>query len=384
MRKKSLIFLIIGIISTLGGAGLIVYPFIKPIEEKPDLVFPTVPTVAQESKKAYSILTGVEIADESLNSSPVFCVQVPNGTDGARPQAGLDDAEIVFEAIAEAGITRFATIFQNPSSTIIGPVRSLRTYYLQWDIPFDCTIVHAGGAQDALQAVTAYKHQSENYTYMYRGTYSRRLWNNLFTTASKLNQIAINQNHPTSNPQGFARMTPEESERSRIDTLVSDHLDITTSTDKNTSELVPITSRAAFRFGNSSVFNIVYNYDIATNTYFRSFASGAAHEIYSCPTDDQFKKNPEDICTLKQLSPSVVIAMVVQEQKAPGGYYEAITTTGTGDAYIFQNGTTIKATWSKPTYNDQIRFLDADGNDIKLAPGQTWISAVPKYGSVEY
>ena len=47
----------------------------------------------------YSVLTGEEITDASLNSSPTYCVQIPNGTDGARPQAGLTHAAVVFEAI---------------------------------------------------------------------------------------------------------------------------------------------------------------------------------------------------------------------------------------------------------------------------------------------
>ena len=92
----------------------------------------------------YSNFTGYEIADVTLNNSPTFCVQIPNGsTDGARPQAGLTEAGVVFEAIAETGITRFAAIFQLQDAYatlpdgqktmmttpgIIGPIRSLRPY----------------------------------------------------------------------------------------------------------------------------------------------------------------------------------------------------------------------------------------------------------------
>ena len=94
----------------------------------------------------YSSLTGEEISDASLNNSPTYCVQIPNGTDGGRPQAGLGQAAVIFEAIAERGITRFAAVFQNPTVGVIGPIRSLRSYYLDWDTPFDCTVVHAGGS----------------------------------------------------------------------------------------------------------------------------------------------------------------------------------------------------------------------------------------------
>ena len=84
------------------------------------------------------------------------------------------------------------------------------------------------------------------------------------------------------------------------------------------------------------------------------------------------------------MSPSVVVAMVVSERRASDNYHEDITTIGSGDAYIFQNGTAIKGTWNKASRADQIRFLDPEGKEIKLAPGQTIVSAVPNYGGIDY
>jgi hypothetical protein len=62
------------------------------------------------------------------------------------------------------------------------------------------------------------------------------------------------------------------------------------------------------------------------------------------------------------------------------GYREVITTTGSGQATIFQNGTAIAATWHKADSNSQINFTDSAGKDIPLVRGQTWISAVPNGG----
>ena len=76
--------------------------------------------------------------------------------------------------------------------------------------------------------------------------------------------------------------------------------------------------------------------------------------------------------------------MMVSERRASDNYHEDITTTGSGEAYIFQNGAAIKGTWKKPSVAEQIRFYDEDGTEIALAPGQTFIEAVPNYGSVEY
>ncbi len=179
-------------------------------------------------------------------------------------------------------------------------------------------------------------------------------------------------------------MTPDQSTASRLEKTAAEKLDITTPSTGNTSAYAPQATHITFTFGSSPTFNVVYDYDAGSNTYNRSYTNGEAHNSYSCPTEDLGEKNPEDVCTLQQISPSVAIAMIVQERRASDNYHENITTTGTGDAYVFQNGTVTKGKWTKNTKEDQIKFIDENGAEIKLAPGQTFISAIPQYGSVAY
>ena len=236
--KKWLVLLICGIVGILIGVACLLVVFLRPKAEVEALTFPEIPSKT-ESEATYSLLTGEKLAEGTDKNAPVFCIQTPNGMDGARPQSGLTEAGVIFEAIAEAGITRFAALYQNPSGAVIGPIRSLRMYYLEWDTPFDCTIVHAGGAADAVAAVSSggYRNFDESYTYMFRGTYSNRLWNNLFITSNKLKQFNSDRGYNSSDLKGFARMTPEDSEKKRVDSLVSEKLEITKPTDKNTSKL---------------------------------------------------------------------------------------------------------------------------------------------------
>lgn len=383
-KKDWLVFLIIGIVSFAAGMGCIIYALLKPQIKSEALSYPTLPS-SKDSNETYSDLTGQVLSEASLKNSPIYCIQVPNGTDGARPQAGLTEAGVIFEAIAEAGITRFAAIFQNPSSAVIGPIRSLRLYYLEWDTPFDCTIVHAGGADDALREVASggYSDLSENYNYMYRGTYGTRLWNNLFTTPSDLKRFSNDSGKTSSNAKGFSRMTPTESNKNRIENQAAEILNITTPTNKNTSELTPKVTNISFNFGSSAIFNVNYEYNQENNTYRRNYGIGA-HQVYTCPGEDLGERNPEDICELTTMSPSTVIAIIVKEHRASDNYHEDITTIGSGDAYIFQNGIAIPGKWTKSTREDQIKFTDSEGNEIKLAPGQTIVSAIPEYGSVDY
>ncbi len=387
--KANLIFLITGIIASLGGIACILFVFLAPKDLIPDLVFPEIPSQKTSEVKIYSTLTGKELASESEKTAPIYCVQTPNAAyDGTRPQTGLTEAGVVFEAIAERGITRFAALYQNPKSGIIGPIRSLRLYFLEWDTPFDCTVVHAGGADDAMAAVRSgrYSHIEENYTYMYRGNYAYHNWNNLFTTPQLLANFSSDTGKVTSNPTSLTRMTPEEADHNLIDNQIFEKLDITTSTEKNTSELSPKISNINLGFGYNQAFNLNYRYNPSTNTYDRYFATGNAHTVYNCVNENLYDKDPTDVCSETTLSPSVVIAIFINEHVASDNYHETITTTGSNLAYVFQNGIAIKGTWQKSSVEEQIRFYDESGQEIALAPGQTWISAIPEaYGGyVEY
>ena len=366
-------------------------PAKEPKTEEEELV--VVPDKTKEEPDVphyYSRLSGLEIDSEETNSHPTFCVQIPNGVDGARPQAGLQDAQVVFEAIAESGITRFAAIYQDPPA-VIGPIRSLRLYYLQWDLPFDCTVVHAGGSSEALDAIKSYgvRDLSEDYHHMWRSSTNytvQRLWNNLFTSNEYLNGYNKLNGYLSSDIKSFARLTPTEAARNKIDVQVKEKLVIDRPSTGDTETLTPSVSHITMRIGAMPNFNPVYDYDAATNTYKRSYETGQPHMSYDC-TGKTEEVTPELVCEEVQITANVVIGMLVQERKASyDNYHEDISVVGAGDAYIFQNGTVIKGTWEKPSKESQIIFRDSAENDIKLVPGKTWISAIPQTygGSVSY
>lgn len=329
----------------------------------------------------YSNLTGLEITDAEQNESPTFCIQIPNGsTDGGRPQAGLTQAGVVFEAIAETGITRFAAVFQNPTSSAIGPVRSLRPYYLDWDTPFDCTVTHAGGSDEALAAIRqgGQRNLDENYSYMWREDGTGRLWNNLFTSPSDLLQFNADHGYTTSNPKTFPRLAPDEAAK-----IASQNLNPECPEGED-CDIVPPTSTVRINFGNWVNYNTVYNYNPEANTYARSYQSGDAHLVYECPAGLNQPNTKTECGELEQVAPSAVVAMMVQERTMADGYHESITTIGSGKAYIFQNGEVIEGTWGKASQDSQIVFKDASGEVVKFTPGQLWIAAVPQFGSVSW
>ena len=399
-RKKHIIIAVIVILAlaAIGGTVAALYFLVwnKPKDETP------AGEEAQpepEAPKIYSKLTGLEIASESENSLPLYCMQVPNGADGPRPQTGLDEAGVVFEAIAEAGITRFAAVFQNPKSKALGPIRSLRSYYLDWDTPFDCAIVHAGGSDDAVAAVRSggYHDLTESVVYMWRDYNSYWAPNNLMTSPALLEKFAKDDGYTSANPQTFPRLTPKEVEAvihpsaEPPESSEAENADSAKCTNNDATDCIsgPVITRITdinVNFGSVPTFNTVYKYDAETNTYKRSYASGEEHLVYNCANTDKTEPSPKQDCGIaKQLAPSAVAVMMVDERLDTDNYHHVIQTIGTGTAYVFQNGTVIKGTWKKSSKSAQIEFNDEAGNVVSFTPGQLWVAAVPNYGgSVKY
>lgn len=375
--------IIVFLLLVAGGAGIAWYYFSQQHESTPDgdSTNPNQPS----TRPVYSVLTGLEITDTSANTNPTFCVQIPNGsTDGARPQVGLTEAGVVFEAIAETGITRFAAIFQNPNTSVIGPIRSLRPYYLDWDTPFDCTVTHAGGSQEALAAIAqgGQRNLDESTVYMWREQNSARRWNNLFTSPSDL--LKFNQDHgyTTSHPKTFPRLTPS---------AVVEHLAAMNSCDPEAGTVDPNNcaqyDRANYiraNFGGIADYNVRYQYDATTNRYLRSYENGDAHMVYSCPDTLERPNTTTECGDLVQVAPSAIAIMRVQESTMADGYHEQISTISSGKAYIFQNGEALEGTWKKSSQASQIEFRNAAGDLISFAPGQLWIMALPQFGNLSW
>ncbi len=318
-------------------------------------------------------------ADQN-NTKRINCIQIPNGTD-ARPQVGLNEAKIVYEAIAEGGITRFAAIFRGTNARMIGPVRSLRTYFLEWDTPYDCTIVHAGGEKKALEQVKSRNHLSESTTYMWRDYSEYYNPNNLFTSAELLNSFNRDQNYQRSEPKVFPRLTSEQNDK---------ELKKIKKAEKAASNEYAFAKNIYIHVTAAQNYNVKYDYDATTNTYLRSYEGNSGkHMVYDCSKgyNTGNKMRPKRECELKQVAPKVVAVIKVDEKLNQDNHYrEDISTTGSGDAWIFQNGVVIEADWNRGTNDSGLKFKDKKtGNEIKLAPGQTFITAIAKsYGYVKY
>ncbi len=302
--------------------------------EAPDIA------IAERPVHYYSPLTGVEVTDEATTKLPVTAIMIENSPD-ARPHSGLKQAGIVYEAIAEGGITRYAAIYQEDKPTLIGPVRSLRPYFLDWIAAYDASVVHVGGSARALTEVRngTYRDLDQffNGSSFWRAN-DRYAPHNVYTSFEKLDALEKSKGYTSSSFTGWERQDGKATE-------------------------TPDATTVKINFS-SALYNTYYTYDATTNTYAR-FLGGVKHL-------DREKG---------QITPSVIIAMMVDEKTVQeDGSREDITTTGNGKAYIFQNGTVVEATWRKTATKSQIQWLDSEGNSIVLNRGQTWVAAVPNRG----
>ncbi|HVO86328.1 MAG TPA: DUF3048 domain-containing protein, partial [Candidatus Binatia bacterium] len=291
-----------------------------------------------------SPLTGLPVAPD-LAARPVTGIMIEN-SDAARPQSGLQDAGVVYEAIAEAGITRFLALFQDASPQYIGPVRSLRPYYIDFAAPFQATIVHVGGSPDALAEVNNGNYR--NLDQFANGAYftridSRDAPHNVYTSFAELDKANAAKGWTSSVYTPWPR--------------------------KADKKLITPTAKTIQMAISGPDFYANYAYDAKTNTYMRSEA-GAPHMELVSPTDT----------TGVQIHPKVVIAVVMPlsngQLDSSGAYYSDYTTTGSGTAYVFQDGGVTVGQWTKTDTFGQITFTDSTGKSIKFNAGQTWISLV--------
>ena len=338
-NKHRKLVLITGVVFLALVVGVTAYILIT--QKTPSKSPQTKTTIQQKPAiKYYSPLTGSLVASEAVTKYPVTGIMIENSPE-ARPQSGLKDSGVVFEAIAEGGITRFLVLYQEQKPQMIGPVRSLRLYDIDWLAAFNAGIGHIGGSAAALSEIRNGNYrdldQFFNSAYYWRAT-DRYSPHNVYTSFDKLDALNTAKGYTTSSFTGFSR-----TDGKAVKKPDATNIDITMS---------------------SALFNSSYTYDTKTNAYTRS-QGGEPH------LDRESG----------QITPSVVIALKVDENTVfEDGWRESIVTTGSGAAVIFQNGTAINATWSKPTQADQITFTDASGLTIPLVRGQTWISAVPNDG----
>lgn len=263
----------------------------------------------------------------------------------ARPQSGIRDAGVVYEAVAEGGITRFLTLFQEAQPGYIGPIRSVRPYYLDWLVPFDAPVAHVGGSAEAIAQIRAENIKDLDYgvnSGYYQRISTRYAPHNVYTSRAKLLELQNSKGWNKSEFTGWERKAEAPSAAANAKSI---SLNIS-----------------------SFLYNPIFSYDVASNSYIRSQA-GKPH------VDEK---------TNLPIAPKTVIAIVMPKSIHPDGVHTVYGTSGSGKAFVFQDGIVTTGTWEKADRKTQIQFKGADSKPIPINIGNVWISVVGLESSVSY
>ena len=293
-------------------------------------------------------LDGVMITDVAASTRHPLGVIIENHTD-ARPQQGLTAASIVYEAIAEGGITRFLALYGTNTPDEVGPIRSMRTYFLNWAEGYEAYTAHVGGNIDALDQIRS-DGALDLDQFRYSAPYGRKSGlgvsseHTMFASVPKLyDQASANKYTTDNNFKVYAFKDDAAKDSAEYAAL-------------------PESQSISINYGNPN-YNVVFNYDKATNSYLRSMGGK--------PHSDRISK--------AQINPKNVIVMTVNRKATVTRINEhgyIMTTTGEGTARMFIDGKEIIGTWKKTSNSSREVFYDAAGKEITFNRGQFWISVI--------
>jgi Protein of unknown function (DUF3048) N-terminal domain/Protein of unknown function (DUF3048) C-terminal domain len=290
-------------------------------------------------------LDGVPVSP-SLAGQHVIAVMIDD-LSPARPQSGISDASVVWQAPAEGGIPRYMLLFQERTPRAVGPVRSARYYYIAWASEWKAAYVHAGGSPQALDTLRAQGSGQLVYnadqfawgSYFWRVT-TRFPPHNLYTDGKHLRELSRRLGATAPPAKAVWRFGPDAplEQRPQGGQIEVDYL----------------------------ANRIVYRYDRATNTY-RRFVTGST-------------KQQVDAGTKQLVAPKNVVIMRMVfgalNDGHPNKHRLEARITGSGVAWIATNGHTMKGTWRKRSVSSPTRFYDAGGHQVRLTVGQTFVQVM--------
>lgn len=293
------------------------------------------------TEKIYSPLSGVETTKE-LAARPVTGIMIENSPD-ARPQSGIAQAGVVFEAVAEGGITRFLVLFQDTRPQIIGPVRSLRPYYLDWVMGYDAAIAHVGGSEEAAASVAARQAKDLNefaYAAYFWRSGDRPAPHNVYTSFDKLDELKDRTHYDTSKFTPYSR--------------------------KNDEPVNPPTNTVITVDYSGPQFVAQFRYDPATNQYLRFIAG------------------QPDIDREVNVQIAAKNVVIINMPTSYNGKYAVMPSVGSGDGVVLRDGIAIKANWKKEHPGAMLELTDDAGQAIALNRGMTWFMIAPQGRAVTY
>jgi len=308
-----------------------------------------------------------------------LAVMIENHSD-SRPQSGLSSADVIYEAVAEGGITRFMGVFYcgiAAKSVNLAPVRSAREHYLGWVLEYDALYNHVGGAglcnddtvddrAKALCHIQQYKIKDMDqfgisfptcYRNYDRLDHTVATEHTMVCVTDKLASLAKQRGWTNVDATGVSWDKAFQPWKFKDDAKENERGSATS------------ISFVAWK-GYEKEYGVRWDYNKMANVYKR-FNGGVAHT---------------DLETKEQLSAKAIVILFAKETGPVDDHMHLLyANIGSGDAIVFQDGKATKAVWKKETKNARTKFFDAATNkEIVLTRGQIWIEMLPIGTTVTY
>lgn len=273
-----------------------------------------------------------------------IAVMIDNVGD-ARPQAGLNDAYIVYEIIVEGNLTRLMAVYKDADLDKIGPVRSARHYFLDYALENDAIFVHFGWSPKAQLDITSL--DVDNINGMAES--SKSFWrvrdknapHNAVTSTENILKIA--------NRKKYKTVSTKES----VLNYVTNEVQLQNG-DEATSITIPY----------STTYKVTYKYNEETKRYTRG---------YNKTTQKDW--DTKELVTTKNII--ITFAKNTTLNDGTTKNRQNLSNIGTLDGYYITNGKAIKIKCYKKSRKEQTVYKDLEGNEIEVNDGNTFIQIVP-------
>ena len=306
------------------------------------------PTEAQMKDTA----TPEEVKNEFLklmsSDKRPIAVMIDNDGPSSRPQIGLESAYMVYEVIVEGGASRIMALFKDASAIEkVGPIRSSRHYFLDFAMEHDAIYCHAGWSPKAANDISALGINNVNGivgndgTQFYRDNTYDNTWHNLYTNLNKVYTYAVDK-------KGYESTTDAvHTAYNQKDTSLSDDAQ------SATEVVLPY----------STLYRVSYKYDDKSKTYTRYIGQSE----HMSQTGEALTAKNIIICSMKNYP----------LQDGENKDRQEVVTVSSGEGYYVTNGKAVKITWSKSARGAKTVYKLANGEELKLNPGNTYVQIMP-------
>lgn len=295
-----------------------------------------------EEEKYYNFYTGIECPKEELNNF-AFMTIIENSS-AARPQSGISYADILFETSAEGGIPRFLALFSSNLPSIIGPVRSIRPYFIDIVKEFNIPVAHCGGSAEALTTIDNDSsiisiNEITQGSYFWRDS-SRKAPHNLYTSSDNIKKYVDSKNINITKSQ-FA------------------------SFDENFFDNSNLQPASNIKLLINKTYNTSYEY--RDNLYYKFMNSEKAI----------------DSINNSQINFSNIVVQKTPITLSNDNSHLNIPIVGEGEGIVFSKGKMINITWKRDSLNSKVTLLDKYGSIVPLSPGKTMWNIVDTKSKIE-